>query len=122
MRSACLVVWIAFLGISTSVGAEDSWTGKISDSMCGVQHKASAEHAGRSVSDADCTAACVKNGAQYVFVSRGKVYKIVNQDFAGLKQQAGRAARVTGELTGDTIKISKIAVAVKEHQGEKSSL
>lgn len=122
MRSACLVTLVAVVGISACAGAESSWTGKISDSMCGAQHKAAAEHSERSLSDADCTAACVKNGAQYVFVSRGKVYKIVNQDFAGLKQQAGRPVRVTGEMTGETIKISKIAVAIKEHQGEKSSL
>jgi hypothetical protein len=43
-----------------------------------------------------------------VFVRNGKVYDIENQDYAGLQQYAGESVRVTGELSGDSIKISNI--------------
>ena len=53
---------------------------------------------------------CVAGGAKNVFVSAdGKtVYKIANQDFAGLKIHAGHKVALTGELKGDTITVSKI--------------
>jgi len=55
-------------------------------------------------------------------VSGGKVYKINNQNFAGLKQHAGREVRLIGKMTGDTIRISTISATLREHRGEKSSL
>lgn len=122
MRSACLVVGTVILGISACLGAEHSWTGKISDSMCGAQHKAAGEHSASNLSDVDCTAACARKGAKYVFVTSGKVYKIDNQDVAGLSKHAGQTIRLSGEMTGDSIRVSKIGATAKEHQGEKSSL
>jgi hypothetical protein len=109
------------LGISSCLGAEESWTGKISDSKCGARHKMKSAHSAGKVSDADCTAACVKDGAKYVFASNGKVYKIENQDFTGLQKYAGQTVRLTGEMTGAAITVSNIT-AVKEHKGEKSTL
>jgi hypothetical protein len=116
-----LVCFLAFftLGVSSCFGAEESWTGTISDSKCGAHHNPKSAHSAAKLSDADCTAACVKNGAHYVFASNGKIYKIGNQDFASLQKYAGQAVRLTGEMTGATIKVSKIASANK---GEKSSL
>jgi hypothetical protein len=122
MRQACLVIGTAILSVSACLGADQSWSGKLSDSMCGAQHKATAEHSASNLSDAGCIALCVKNGAKYVFVSGGKVYKIHNQDFADLKPRAGQTVRVTGEMTGDAIKVSRISNAPPEHRGEKSSL
>jgi hypothetical protein len=57
--------------------AAQTWTGKISDSMCGATHKAM-EHGGKKLSDRDCVQACLKDGAKYVFVSEGKVYDVTN--------------------------------------------
>ena len=37
----------------------------------------------------ECTAACVKGGAKYVFVSKGKADAIQNQDFGTLAANAG---------------------------------
>jgi cellobiose phosphorylase len=96
---------LAFLLSSAQAG---TWTGKISDSMCGATHKKMEEHGSAKISDRDCTLACVKNGAQYVFVSQNKVYQITNQDYAGLQKNAGPEVKVTGELAGDNIKISDI--------------
>jgi len=90
----------------TTFAAEQTWTGKISDSKCGLTHKA-AEH-GAKVSEHDCVVACVKTGAKYTFVQGGKVYDITNQDYPGLEEYAGETVRLTGDRAGDTITVSKI--------------
>jgi hypothetical protein len=95
--------------------AEKTWTGKISDNMCGASHtKMAAEHKDSKMSDRDCTIACVKGGGKYVFVSSGKVYKIENQDLAQLQEHAGHTVRLTGEMKGDTITVSKIVMPTKK--------
>jgi hypothetical protein len=118
MRPICFLVFFALV-VSSCLGEEGSWTGTISDSRCGAHHNAKSAHSASKLPDADCTAACVKNGAKYVFASNGKVYKIANQDFASLQKYAGLPVRLTGEMTGDTIKVSKIVFA---NRGEKSTL
>jgi hypothetical protein len=57
--------------------------------------------------------ACVKDGGKYVFVADGKIYNIENQDFAGLEEHAAHNIKLTGEMTGDTIKVTKIEMAGK---------
>ena len=65
----------------------------------------------RALSQINSTLACVKeHNAKYVFVSDGKVYNVGNQDFAALQEHAGRTVRLTGEMSGDTITGSKIAM------------
>jgi hypothetical protein len=83
--------------------------GTISDSMCGASHaKMTSAHAG--LTDHACALACVKNGAKYVFVSQGKVYEITNQKQADLAKDAGNAVSVTGDMTGNTITVTKVAL------------
>lgn len=48
-----------------------------------------------------------------MFVSDGKVLAIANQDFKGLAQQAGAAVKLTGDLKGDTVTVSKLERAAK---------
>jgi hypothetical protein len=112
MKTIARLAAAALLFASTSLAADQSWLGKVSDSNCGASHKA-AEH-GAKMTDADCVAACVKAGAKYVLVSRGKVYQIANQDFAGLADRAGHMAKVNGNLSGDTITITSIAESSKK--------
>jgi hypothetical protein len=105
----CLSVIVAaavVLMMSAPAFAE-TWTGAISDSMCGAKHQAG-EHTGKKMTDRDCTEACIKGGAKYVFVSGDKVYTIANQDFAGLKTHAGHTVKLTGEMKGDSVTVSKI--------------
>jgi hypothetical protein len=100
------------LSAATIFAAEQTWIGKISDNMCRANHDSAAEHDGKQMSDRDCTLACVKeNAAHYVFVQSGKVFNIANQDAAGLEEHAGGTVDLTGELSGDTITVSKIAPA-----------
>ncbi len=96
------------------VAADQTWTGKISDSMCGAKHNTAGEHGAAKMSDRDCTLACIKeHSAKYVFVQGAKVYKIDNQDFAALQEHAGHSVKLTGEKKGDTITVSKIEMAGK---------
>ena len=88
--------------------AADSWKGQISDAMCNAKH-ADGEHGTKKMTDQQCVEACVKGGAKYVFIGdKDKVYKIANQDFAGLKTHAGHNVTVSGSMKDDTVTISKI--------------
>ncbi|MEO8191871.1 MAG: hypothetical protein ABI682_16180 [Acidobacteriota bacterium] len=109
-RLTVFIMGIVFCA-SFALAAEKTWSGKISDSMCGRSHKSSIEHSGKKMSDHDCTIACVKGGGKYVFLAGGKIYNIENQDFAGLEEHAAHSIKLTGEMTGDTIKVTKIAMA-----------
>ena len=52
------------------------------------------------------------HNAKYVFVSGGKMYNLGNQDSADLQEHAGHTVKLTGEMSGDTITVSKIAMPV----------
>ena len=83
--------------------AERTWTGAISDKMCGADHK----KMGGKLSDADCTLACTKGGTPYVLVADGKTYELAGH--AGdLKTHAGHMVTLMGELKGDVIRVSKV--------------
>ena len=91
------------IGALGLLGADQSWTGTISDSMCGKSHGTTPAKA--------CTTGCVKKGAKYVIVVGDKVYSIANQEAPGLAKYAGDEVKVTGKMDGDTITVSKIAKA-----------
>ena len=85
-----------------------TWTGKISDSACGASHaKMRAAHSDLA-SDKDCTLACIKMGSKYVFVSKGKVFQIENQNLDDLQKYAGQNVTLTGKLTGDSIEVASV--------------
>ena len=111
MNLLYIAVVATMLGAMTASAADQTWTGKISDSMCGAKHNTSAEHGAKKMSDLDCTLACVKDhNAKYVFVMGGKVYNVGNQDFWALQEHAGHTVKLMGEMSGDTITVSKIAM------------
>jgi hypothetical protein len=112
MKTIFSFITIFALGL-TAFAAEKTWSGKISDSNCGAKHKTAMEH-GKKMSERDCTLACVKGGGKYVFVSKGKVYNIDNQDFADLEAHAGHTVKLTGEMTGMNIKVSRIVMPGKK--------
>jgi hypothetical protein len=105
MRTALLTVSLVTILAIPGIAAEQTWTGQISDSICGAKH-AVADH-GKQMSDRECAQACVKKGAQYVLVADGKIYKLINHD-ADMAAHAGHTVRVTGDLNSETIRISKI--------------
>src|SRR5579871_6667679 len=105
----CLGLLVGLTSLTSA--ADKTWTGQISDSMCGASHaKMIVGHTGAKMTNTDCTLACVKAGAKYVFVSGGKVYDIANQDDADLMKHAGHTVRLTGEMKGNSITVSKIVM------------
>ncbi len=112
MRSVVGLVVALAVVVSVSASAqqkpgEQTWKGTISDSNCKEKHPAG-EHDGKKMTDADCTAVCVKKGAKYVFVSDGKVYQIANQNSKQIATHAGHEVELTGTMKGDSITASTL--------------
>ncbi len=97
----------ALLFTSPIFAAEQTWTGQISDSLCGAKHEEAAEGQGK-MPDRDCTAACVRGGSKYVLVVDGKILQIANQENKDLATHAGHRVTLTGELKGESITVTKI--------------
>lgn len=109
-----MVCLAAAAWMSAPAIAADTMKGKISDSMCNAKHMAG-EHDGKKVTDRECAEKCITGGAKYVFVGdNDKIYKIANQDFAGLKTHVGHDVVVTAAAKDDTLTISKIEMPAAE--------
>lgn len=102
---ACAVIAlvIGWAGTRVSTGAEQNWTGMISDSTCLGDH-------GGEVDVRECTLKCTRQGDKYVLATQNgaKIIGIANQTFAGLPEHAGHIVKVTGELKDNAIVISRI--------------
>jgi len=103
--SALLVVGFAAPAAFAAKGK--TFTGTVSDSMCGAKHAMPGDAAG-------CTRACVGKGSKYALVVGEKVYTLETSDKAALDtldKQAGEKVTVTGSEKGDTINVSSVAAA-----------
>ena len=106
---------VGFIGVQTAGAQQDkssetTWSGKLSDAMCGADHKA---NGGTVEKDHKCTLDCVKgHGSTYVFVNSAdkKIYKIDNQKLPALEAHAGHTVELTGTMKGDTITVTKVAM------------
>lgn len=101
------VVVSASASVQVPKAGEQTWKGKISDSMCKATHPAG-EHDGKKMTDADCVGVCIKKGAKYVFVTDGKVYQLANQTSKQIASHAGHEVELTGVMKADTITASQI--------------
>ena len=68
---------LLLLSLVSALAANQTWTGQISDNMCGADHGAMAQQ-GKKPDPHECTLTCVKGGGKFVFVSNGTVYNIAN--------------------------------------------
>jgi hypothetical protein len=98
---------VLMTSMSTQARAEETWKGTISDSMCGLKHSAD-KHGDKAADHKACIEKCVSGGDSYAFVTGGKVLKIANQSFAGLKTHAAQEVMLTGEIKDGAIVVSKI--------------
>lgn len=99
------IVSVVVLTMATAVfAAEQTWTGAVSDKMCGASHKSMGDG---KMSDRDCTQMCVKGGTPYVLVVGSRVYQLTSHE-ADLRTHSGHTVNLTGELKGETIRVSKI--------------
>jgi hypothetical protein len=107
MKTFSAIVLTLVVSIASVAAAEQTWTGQISDSLCGAKHEEAAEGQGK-MPDRDCTLACVRGGSKFVLVADGKIVPIANQDLADLTTHAGHKVKVTGQMKDGGILVSKI--------------
>jgi hypothetical protein len=101
-RFFCLPA-LALLAASIALPADTSWTGWISDDMCGAKN---------AEGSAECASKCVKeHGAKYVFVNDAdkKVFTIDAQD--KVAPHAGHHVVVKGTVDGGALKLTSIEMA-----------
>lgn len=94
---------ILSLAVSVAFAAGKTYTGTVSDAMCGAKHMGG--------SPAECTRACVSKGSKYALVVGDKVYALETSDkaaLATLDKQAGEKATVTGTEKDNTITVSSV--------------
>ncbi len=113
-RVRILQVWIAamVLGAGLAVlpaiaAATQTFTGKVSDAMCGAKHE-------EGIDPATCVRACVNKGAKYALVVGDKVYTLDTSSQAAkdeLNKLAWQQAKVTGTANGDTIAVKSVMAA-----------
>ena len=105
LGAAVLVVGLALPSALAAKGK--SYTGTVSDAMCGAKH---------AMGDAAaCTRACVGKGSKYALVVGDKVYTLATADKATLDtldKQAGQKVTVTGSEKNDTIEVSSVKAAM----------
>jgi hypothetical protein len=100
---AALVFGTALIALAAD--KPQTFTGTVSDAMCGAHHMMSGP-------EADCTRACVGKGSKYSLVVGDKVYTLDTDNKAALgslDKLAGANAKVTGTLSGDTIAVASVA-------------
>jgi hypothetical protein len=104
-----LVLAVLSMGllIAPAFAATETFTGKVSDTMCGAKH-----HEG--ITPAECVRKCVKNGASYALVVGDKVYTLKTSNKATLNKLnklAWENAKVTGTEEGQTITVKSVTAA-----------
>jgi hypothetical protein len=114
-RAAALIVLV--FATATSASAQETFTGRLSDSVCGASHQS--RTAADGLTDRQCLVACIKALARYVLVDQNNhVIPIANQDAMGLPLYAGRPVKITGERKGDAIFVTKVeAIPAHLHIG-----
>jgi hypothetical protein len=93
--------------------------GTVSDDSCGAKHTMMP-----GKSDAECTRACVAQGAKYALVVGSKVYTLEGHS-SELDKLAGEKAKVTGAVSGKTVTVASVAAvppakAAPAKKGKKS--
>lgn len=102
------LVLAAGLTVPSAFAAKaQTFTGTVSDSMCGAKHAMPGD-------DAGCTRMCVNKGSKYALVVGDKVYTLDTTDkaaLATLDKQAGAKVTVTGTEKDNTIAVSSVKAA-----------
>src|SRR5581483_3974386 len=92
---------------SFAAAKPQSFTGTVSDAMCGAKHMMEGDPAA-------CLRACVQKGSKYALVVGEKVYTLDTQDkstLATLDKLANQKATVKGQANGDDIEVSSVSAA-----------
>lgn len=105
MQNLGIVVLVGCSMFALGAGKSQTFTGEVSDSMCGASHMMEGKKG-------DCARKCVEKGSSYALVVGDKVYALKTNDKAvqdKLGELAGEQAKVTGAADGETIEVSAVA-------------
>jgi hypothetical protein len=97
---------IVFAAAAIALAADKTFTGTVTDTMCGASHK------GMNMgTDPQCVIECVKSGDKYALWDGNTVYVLSDQK--GAAPFAAKKVTVRGTLdqTGKTIQVTSIAAA-----------
>jgi hypothetical protein len=78
--------------------------GTVTNAMCGAHHMM------KNATAAECTRACIKQGADFALASGGKVY-ILKGGKSQFDKVAGQSVSVKGKVNGNTISVDSIEAA-----------
>ena len=113
LRMLQILIATVFLSAGLAVvpimaaGTTQTFTGKVSDAMCGAEHT-------EGLAPAACVRACVQKGAKYALVVGDKVYTLDTSDQSTLEtlnKLAWEQAKVTGTADGATISVKTVTAA-----------
>ena len=99
-----LLTLAAVVVLNPLVVSAQSFTGIISDSMCGLKHMMPGK------SDAQCIRECVKAGSKYVLVVGNKSYTLSGKPET-ISAFAGQHVKVDGTLSGSVLSVQAIQAA-----------
>jgi len=99
-----IAILIAGAALMLAASGKQTFTGTITDSMCGRDHKAMNMGA-----DGQCVTECVKGGAKYELWDGKKAYLLSDQQTPA--KFAAKKVTVVGTLENQTIKVESIAAA-----------
>jgi hypothetical protein len=104
LRISTLFLSVVLSTIAASAQSSQTFTGTVSDAMCGAHHMM------QGASAAQCTRECVKQGSDFALVSAGKVYTLKG-DKSQFDKFAGQNVTIKGKVDGKTITVDSIAAA-----------
>jgi hypothetical protein len=102
-----VIVGVALIVPSAFAANGKTFTGTVSDSMCGAKHVMAGD-------DAGCARACVSKGSTYALVVGDKVYTLDTTDkdaLATLDKMAGTKVTVIGTEKDNTITVKSVTAA-----------
>ncbi|MBZ5591556.1 MAG: hypothetical protein LAP39_04930 [Acidobacteriia bacterium] len=99
-----LLTLFAGAALALAAAAPKTFTGVITDSMCGKDHSMMGVKP-----DSKCVLECVKAGSKYALLEGTNVYELSDQKTP--EKFAGQKVKVTGTLNGKIIEVQSITAA-----------
>lgn len=101
-RTKLAAILVLALGVDVALFAQQqTFTGTITDSMCGVSHMA------KDKTPAECTRMCVNEGMKYALAVDKKLYTLEGHE-PELAKLAGQKVTVKGSLKGETMTVESV--------------
>jgi hypothetical protein len=98
------VLVLALGGAVVVLAQQQTFTGTLTDSMCGATHMA------KDKTPAECTRMCMKDGMKYALAADKKVYGLEGHE-PELAKLAGQKVIVKGTLKSDTLSVQEVAAS-----------